>query len=280
MAAAAVFQHQGTKGRLQGAVGDRFAGADVGQAWRRTARYLDGDAAFREQAVDHEAVADFQDVLAAEIANGDGAVLGGAPVDLVFGFFRTELIEQQPFFDIRQLQDFFDGVMADIGHHVLHQLVVGDGEFVLEAGHAGARVEQEIKQGPFFRGQDVFDRILGRLGMIDDVQKLLGNFRESFFFAVIGENNAGHARRRRIDDQVVLVADPFLFADMPVETEVGGLDIGKTRGYVVFTDGDPSRLNVAGIGEHNIADQSLFDQQSPGHDTIEIGAGYEPVFLI
>ena len=147
--------------------------------------------------------------------------------------------------------------MPAVGHEIVHEFVVGNRK-VGGAAEAGARVDDEIQQRPFFGHQDIFFRILGRIRLVHRLQQILGNLRKTILAAEITVN---HPRRRwgvRVDDLVFPFLDPFHLAEVMVETEVNAFHVWQVGADIADGDGNPAMLHVVGLDKQHVIDHGQF----------------------
>jgi hypothetical protein len=104
--------------------------------------------------------------------------------------------------DVGQREDLVDRVVAAVVDQLHHELVVRHAE-ILEAPEARARVHQVVQQHPAFRVEDLVERELRRVGLVDRVHQLGRNAREAARTAEVVVDHARGRRRFRVDDEVL-----------------------------------------------------------------------------
>ena len=277
VAATAVFEHQIADVGLAAAVEDGLAGGKHGVLLLHTPHHMDGDVGRGEQRVNHEAVDRPDGFFSAQVQHHQVAVLGGAAQDLLFGAGGVVKVERDALLHIGQGQDLRDGVVAAVFDEVHHQLVVADAEFA-KAPQAGARVHQVVQQHPALGVEDVFARILGRVGLIDGGHHLVGDARKTRLATVVVVH---HARRRggmRLDDVVgTLAGVAHGFGLVVVKHQVRAGHVRQVGGDVALGDGDLAVLHVFGVDEQDVVDQLQLMEQHGAHQAIKVAAGHQSV---
>ena len=100
---------------------------------------------------------------------------------------------------------------------------------------AGARIHQIVQQHPPLRVEDVFARVLGRIGLVHRRHHLVGDTRESRLAAVVVVDHTRGRRRMGFND-VIDVAPPRIahrFGFVVVEHQVRARHVG--HGLVVMS---------------------------------------------
>ena len=181
--------------------------------------------------------------------------------------------------DVRRAQDLVDGHRRAGVDQLHHQLVVGDPE-VAEAPEARARVHQEVQQHPALGVEDLLERELGGVGLVDRVHHLLGDVREDGRAAVV---LVDHARGRLgvgPDHVVVMTAgDADRLRGVVVERQVHARVVGQVGRDVGRAQLDLPVLHVLGMHELDVAEDVHLPEEGGTDQPVEIAARHQAVTL-
>ena len=76
------------------------------------------------------------------------------------------------------------------------------------------------------------------------------------------------------------VLDALGLARVMVERQVRGGHVGEVRGDVAVRDLDLAVLHVLGMDEQDVVEHVDFLQEGGAHETVEVAARDQPVFLL
>ena len=210
----------------------------------------------------------------AEVEHHEVAVHGRAALDLLDGEVGVLEVQVDALGDVRRGEDVLDARRRAGVDQLHHQLVVRDPE-VAEAAEAGARVHQEVEQHPAGRMQDLAERELGGVALVDRVHQLL-DAREAAGAAEVLVHHAGGRIGARDDHVVGRVAlDADRLRVVVVEREVHARVVREVGGDVTGADLDLAVLDVLGMNELDVVEDAEVLEERGAHQPVEVAARHE-----
>ena len=203
----------------------------------------------------------------------------GAAEHLLLRPLGVLVVELDALGDVRRAQDLADGLGRARVDQLHHQLVVGDAE-VAEAPQARAGVHEEVQEHPALGVEDLLERELRGVGLVDRVHHLLGDVREHGRSAVVLVDHAGSRLGARPDHVVVVPArDADHLRGVVVEREVHARVVGEVRGDVGRAQLDLPVLHVLGMNELDVPEDVHLPEEGGTDQPVEIAARHQPVTL-
>jgi hypothetical protein len=274
VAAPAIGEHQLTDVRPRAAVDDRLAGREHGVLLLEAPQHVDRDVALGEHRVDREAVRGVDDLLVAEVEHHEVAVHGGAAADLRGGPVGVLEVELHALGHVRQLEDLLDAQRGADVDQLHHELVVGDPELA-EAAEARARIHEEVEQRPAGRLEDLLERELGGVALVDGLHQL-ADAGERRLGPEVLVDHAGGGLRAGHDHVVARPAlDPDRLRVMVVERDVHARVVGKIGGDVAGAELDLSVLHVLRVDELDVVEHAEVLEEGGAHQPVEVAARHE-----
>ena len=280
MTAAAVPQAQLADIDLRALVDDGLADHDGGVLLAEAPRDVDGDLRLGVQGVDHEAVAGVDDLLVAQIEHDDLVVDLRDALELRLEQLALLEVEVHALLDVGQLEDLVDAVVHAVADQLHHQLVVGNAE-IAEAAEAGARVHQIVQQHPARGVQDLVEREVGAVALVDGGHELVADAGEGGLPAVVVVHDARGAAGVRVDDELAAGLLRFQAVDLRLVVVEGDGDarvVGQVGGDVVVTQLHLAVLHVLGVDEFDLVDDAQLAQHHRAGESVKIASCDQSLF--
>ncbi len=188
-------------------------------------------------------------------------------------------VERDALGDVGRLEDLLDRHRRALVDELHHQLVVGDAELA-EAPEPRSRVHQEVEEHPALRIEDLAQREVGGVGLVDGLHQLVGDGRERLFAAEVVVDDAGGGHRRGVDDVVLGgIADALGLRRVVVEREEDVGLIGQVGRDVALRERHLAVLDVLGVDELDVVEDVEVLEERRADEPVEVAAGHQAVSL-